>query len=173
MSDEGPRGDKADLSAEQARAEAPARLPRADGDCGRPKGAGAAPGQGPQAPERLTPGALTIERLKKRAEFLFVRHGKKAVRPSVIVEARRRSPAGRTGAGFTATSKIGNAVIRNRAKRRLREAARALLPQHGLAGVDYVFVARASTPSAPWTALLDDVGKALISVRADMRADKP
>jgi ribonuclease P protein component len=169
MSDEASRGDKADVSAEQARAEAPARLSRAHGHRRRPQGAGPAPRQGPQAPERLrTP--PKIERLKRRAEFLFVRHGKKSVRPSVIVEARRKSADGRIGAGFTATTKIGGAVVRNRAKRRLREAARALLPQHGLAGVDYVFVARPATAVAPWAALLDDVGKALISVRADLRA---
>ena len=60
-----------------------------------------------------------------------------------------------------------------RAPAALREAARALLPQHGLAGVDYVFVARPATAVAPWAALLDDVGKALISVRADLRAGPP
>jgi ribonuclease P protein component len=114
-----------------------------------------------------------IERLRTRAQFLFVRRGKKAVRPAVIVEARRRAPDGPAGAGFTATAKIGGAVVRNRARRRLREAVRALLPRHGLPGVDYVFVARAQTPDAPWPALLDDVGNALISVRAELGADRP
>ena len=66
--------------------------------------------------------------------------------------------------GFTATKKIGNAVIRSRAKRRLREAARALLPEYGLAGHDYVFIARDGTTEREWTALLDDTKKALITL---------
>src|SRR5262245_14413326 len=136
MSDEAPRGDKADLPAEQTRAKKKARLSRSHGHRRGTEGAVPPQGQGAQAPERLkTEPPVKIERLKRRAQFLFVRHGAKSVRPSVIVEARRHSAGDRTGAGFTATTKIGGAVVRNRAKRRLREAARALLPQHGLAGV--------------------------------------
>lgn len=84
------------------------------------------------------------------------------------MEARRRADAGPVGLGFTASKKVGNAVARNRAKRRLREAARRLLPDHGLPGVDYVMVARANTPDAPWGALLDDIGNALIRLRAEL-----
>ena len=68
------------------------------------------------------------------------------------------------GVGFTATKKIGNAVIRNRAKRRLRDAARALLPELGLPGHDYVLIARNSTTAREWTDLLDDTRKALITL---------
>jgi ribonuclease P protein component len=70
-------------------------------------------------------------------------------------------------AGFTATKKIGGAVVRNRAKRRLREAARLLLPLHGKRGSDYVFIARGGTTARPWPRLLDDVKSALISLAAD------
>jgi ribonuclease P protein component len=69
-------------------------------------------------------------------------------------------------AGFTATRKIGGAVDRNRAKRRLREAARALLPLHGRPGRDYVFIARGGTTARPWPSLLDDMKSALISLAA-------
>jgi ribonuclease P protein component len=110
--------------------------------------------------------APEIERLRKRAQFLFVRAGARAARPTVLVEARRRADHGSIGLGLTASRKIGNAVIRNRARRRLREAARQLLPQHGLPGVDYVLVARQPTPDAPWPALLDDLQNALIRLRA-------
>ena len=64
------------------------------------------------------------------------------------------------------TRKIGNAVARNRAKRRLREASRALLPRYGLAGVDYVFIARLDTGCIAWSRLLDDMERALISLAA-------
>ncbi|MGE0046110.1 MAG: ribonuclease P protein component [Hyphomonadaceae bacterium] len=100
-----------------------------------------------------------------------MRQGAKCARPLVLVEARRRAAKGPIRLGLTATKKIGGAVVRNRARRRLREAARALLPEYGLKGVDYVLVARAKTPAAPWAALLDDVRNALISVRADLGQD--
>jgi ribonuclease P protein component len=69
-------------------------------------------------------------------------------------------------AGFTATKKIGGAVVRNRAKRRLRETARALLPELGRPGCDYVFIARGGTATRPWPRLIDDVRSALISLAA-------
>ena len=72
--------------------------------------------------------------------------------------------------GFTATRKVGGAVVRNRAKRRLREVARHLLPLHGRPGVDYVLVARGGTPDRPWDRLVDDVKSALISLAAVGRA---
>ncbi|MFZ2030911.1 MAG: ribonuclease P protein component [Vitreimonas sp.] len=114
--------------------------------------------------------ALVIERLRTRAQFLAVRNGARAPRPTVLVEAKRRAGSGPIGLGLTATKKIGGAVVRNRARRRLREAARRLLPLHGLAGVDYVLVARQSTPEAAWEALLDDLQSALIRLAAALES---
>lgn len=178
MTDEARR--EADLPAEQACAEAPARVSRAHGQRRRPQSAGAAPGQRPQALVGLNASQTSqngscdaLARLKRRAQFLFVRQGARAARPCVIVEARRRAPVdaagGGIGVGFTASRKVGGAVARNRAKRRLREAARRLLPGLGLAGVDYVLVARATTVNAAWASLLDDVGNALIRLRAELQ----
>jgi ribonuclease P protein component len=110
-----------------------------------------------------------LQTLTRRAQFLHVRAGVRTPRPNVLVEARRRAEDGPMGVGFTASKKVGGAVIRNRAKRRLREAARQLLPAHGLAGVDYVLVARQSTPDADWAALLDDLKSALIRLAADLQ----
>ena len=63
--------------------------------------------------------------------------------------------------GFTASRKVGNAVVRNRAKRRLRAAAAEVLPQAGRPGTDYVLVARAGTVERPWRALVEDLQEAL------------
>ena len=108
-----------------------------------------------------------IERLKRRPEFLAAAKGASCARGAVVVQALGREGQAGLRAGFTATRKIGGAVVRNRAKRRLREAARLLLPLHGHPGVDYVFIARSGTASRPWTRLLDDVKSALISLAAN------
>jgi ribonuclease P protein component len=93
-------------------------------------------------------------------------------RKLLVVQARRRNePRNAAGAGFTATRKVGSSVIRNRARRRLREAVRLLLPLHGIAGADYVFIARQDTGSAPWTRLLDDMEIALLSLRRRLAAE--
>lgn len=70
--------------------------------------------------------------------------------------------------GFTATRRIGGSVLRNRAKRRLREAARSLLPQLAREGCDYVLVARTGAPSRPWARLLEDVRTALTRLAAEL-----
>src|SRR5690606_20747931 len=133
----------------------PTAAPRAASVC-PPEAALAASMSG--APENLLENPILIGRMTVRADFLACARGKKAVRPHVLVQAAPSEKAGAgLRAGFTATKKIGGAVQRNRAKRRLREAARRTLAGHGRPGCDYVFVARHSTAAAPWPALLDDV----------------
>ena len=75
--------------------------------------------------------------------------------------------------GFTATRRIGGAVVRNRAKRRLREAARLTLPQLARPGCDYVLIARGGVATRPWPRLLDDVKSALIRLAADLGVPQP
>ena len=116
---------------------------------------------------------LPIERLKKRSDFLAAAKALSCARGAVVVQARAREDgAGPIRVGFTATRKIGGAVVRNRAKRRLREAARLLLPELGRPGFDYVFIARGGTPARPWPRLLDDVKSALIRLAADSEAPR-
>ena len=111
----------------------------------------------------MTDHPFKIERLTSRPQFLAAAKGVSKASGAVVVQALDRGDGRATvGVGFTATRKVGGAVIRNRAKRRLREAARALLPLHAHPGYDYVLVARQGTPDRPWDRLLDDVKSALI-----------
>jgi len=107
----------------------------------------------------------SLGRLKKRSEFLHVRDGRYKAIGGVVVQMRN-NPASQDDirAGFTATKKIGNAVVRNRAKRRLREIAREKLPELGQPGYDYVLIARQSTVERGYSDLLADVDKALRSL---------
>src|SRR3954466_3438163 len=105
------------------------------------------------------PGRLT--RLTRRGEFLKVAsRGRKAARPGLVLQAMPQ-PEGGLRLGFTATKKIGNAVARNRAKRRLREAARLMLGEAPPAGWDLVLVARDTTGAREWDKLLGDLRGAL------------
>ena len=103
-----------------------------------------------------------IERMTSRPQFLAAAKGVSEARGAVVVQRLdRRDGVDTVRLGFTATRKVGNAVIRNRAKRRLREAARAATPLLAVPGSDYVFVARMGTVDRPWDRLLDDVKSAL------------
>ena len=111
--------------------------------------------------------AFAIERLKKRADFLACAQAPSCAKGAVVVQARPRDDQPLVRAGFTATKRIGGAVERNRAKRRMREAARLILPELARPGFDYVFIARGGVTTRPWARLLDDVKSALIRLAAD------
>jgi len=109
-------------------------------------------------------------RIRVRRDFLRARNGRSVARPGLVVQMIAREPAeGPARAGFTASKKVGNSVARNRARRRLKEAVRQILPLHGLPGTDYVFIARSGTAAREWEALLDDMKSALLSLAAPAR----
>lgn len=119
---------------------------------------------------------MAVPRLTKRSQFLHVAKGLRAAKPLLVVQARQsraQVDSLQARAGFTVTKKIGNAVRRNRAKRRLRALTEALLPDFGLPGWDYVFIARLQTAEAEWTQLLDEGKGALISLRHKADRQKP
>ena len=113
----------------------------------------------------MTAPDLKVGRLKNRPEFLAVAGARrKHVAPGLILQVRRHDDRQRPApgepllrVGLTASRKVGNAVKRNRARRRLREAARLLLPGNALPGFDLVLVARGGTPDRPWADLLSDL----------------
>ena len=169
VSDSG-MSDEADLSAEQPRAGAPSRLPCADGDGGRPVGDPGTPGARPQEAQRLTDpqrgAAIKVATLTKRRDFLAANSGKRAPMPGFVLLMRPREdgdPAMRVG--FTVTKKIGNAVVRNRMKRRLRALARELLPAEGRPGADHVLIGREGGIERDFAALRAELSKALRKVQ--------
>jgi ribonuclease P protein component len=110
--------------------------------------------------------AAKLERLKIRADFLRVAAARRrTAQPGLVLQAAPRvigwDEASSIRVGFTASRKVGNAVTRNRAKRRLREAAARVLPHHGRLGTDYVLIAREGTVERPFSALVADLETAL------------
>ena len=102
-----------------------------------------------------------ILRLKKRADFLRLRDGESIATKSLVLQyAPSAFGTEKVGIGFTATKKIGKATVRNRAKRRLREAiAKKYLQLKG--GCDIVLIARHSTAECNWDNLVKDLDEAL------------
>ncbi len=113
-----------------------------------------------------------LERLRHRARFLRAARGAKVVMPALVVQSVPRpaeDPEPTIGVGFTASKRVGKAVARNRARRRLRELARRVLPVHGEAGRDYVLVARQAVLTCPFSELEAQLVQALARLRTGRR----
>lgn len=108
-----------------------------------------------------------VGRLRERRDFLRVAAGgKRGVTPGLILQARPRPAAvpstGRLPrVGLTASRKVGGAVERNRARRRLRGLVQEIMPSHAAPENDYVLVARRATVTRPYAALRGDLQAAL------------
>ena len=115
----------------------------------------------------------SVPRLKRRAQFLRVaRSGRRWAAPGLVLQALDRkddsgdAQAGIVQAGFTVSKKVGNAVRRNRARRRLKAVAEEILPVAGQPGHDYVLIGRAGTLDRAYHALAGDLQAALAKLAA-------
>jgi ribonuclease P protein component len=151
--------DEAHLPAEQSGPQAAARVPPPHGDGRRSQGAELAPRARPQEAQRLVI-------LRKRADFLAANSGRRAATPGFVLLVRDRKDADvAKRVGFTVTKKIGNAVVRNRMKRRFRALAHELVPVHGSPGADHVMIGRAGGIERDFALLRADLSSALARAR--------
>lgn len=167
---------EAHLSTLQARPQAPPRISRAHGNQGRPRRRRRAPQPRPQAafglskvelkdgrrPEAGAPDERRRPnpgRLRKRAQYLAVQRGEKRRGPLFLLEVLGRGDDGPARYGLTVTKKNGNAAMRNRIRRRLREAVRLSAADDMAAGSDYVIVARREALGAPFAELKAELAR--------------
>jgi ribonuclease P protein component len=101
-----------------------------------------------------------VSRVKARRDFLAANAGVRVPMPAFILLVKT-TDLGETRAGFTVSKKIGNAVARNRARRRLKEAARAAMPGAAVPSADHIFIARRMDAERPFAALVQDTRHAL------------
>ena len=165
----GDRTREADLPTQQAGAQAPSWISSPPENQGRPQGPCRPASARPEAAERLIPAqtsALTMDRLRQRADFLAAATGARAPVSGFVLQALNRREDGPVRVGFTVSKKVGNAAERNRVRRRLREVVR-LAPQAPLRpGYDYVLIGRRTALNLPFDRLIEDFGRALGRVHA-------
>jgi len=161
---------EADLSTEQTRTQASSRFPHAHVDQGRPQGVVGAPRARAQAALRLIAAIRAahafMERLRQRADFLAAASGIKAPAAAFVLQARNRRDQGPPRFGFTVSKKVGNAVERNRVRRRLREIVRLSAATWLRAGHDYVLIGRRAALNVPFGKMTEDFAGALRRVHA-------
>lgn len=123
-------------------------------------------GKSPNAAHVPAAVSSCLKTIKKRADFLAASRAKYRATKSLILQARKRDPKETRDAsiriGITCSKKVGNAVARNRAKRRLRAVSREVMPVQGHAGWDYVLIGRAGiTADRPYIDMVSDLTYAL------------
>tara|TARA_B110000208_G_scaffold9963_1_gene12631 strand:+ start:163 stop:552 length:390 start_codon:yes stop_codon:yes gene_type:complete len=117
--------------------------------------------------EPVSPDFLSLERLTQRKDFLRLAKAQRVHSASFVLQSRNRKDDAPMRIGFTCSKKVGNAVARNKAKRRLRELARLILPQEGQTGHDYVLIGRANvTATTNFAAMQTELSTALQNLQA-------
>jgi len=172
--------DEAHIPAQPARSQASPRLPCAHGHRRRSQGAACAPRAGSReafgliaeaGSHQAEPGSSKAAVLTRRADFLAANRGLRVARPGFVLLANANGGQGQRY-GITVTKKIGNAVVRNRMKRRFRALLRELLPTLGLADTDHVLIGREGGVERDFSLLREELVAALGRARAG-KGDKP
>ena len=165
----GDNSGETDLPTQQTGAKAPSRLSRPHEDQGRTQGRQCPPNPWPQAPDRLGRAkarVIAMERLRQRADFLAAASGIKAPAATFVLQMRRRREDGPVRVGFTVSKRVGNAVERNRVRRRLREIVRLSAGARLKSGHDYVLIGRRAALDAPFERIREEFDRALRRVHA-------
>lgn len=105
-----------------------------------------------------------MERLRKRSEFKAAAKGRRVNRPGLALQMAPGEPGAGPRFGFTVTRKVGNAVVRNRIRRRLREAVRVGALQKARPGTNYVVIGREAALTRPFTELVADLEAGLAAL---------
>jgi ribonuclease P protein component len=113
-----------------------------------------------------------VERLRKRGDFLAAAAGSKVTAAAFVLQGRVRGDAGPPRVGFTVSKKVGNAVERNRVRRRLREVVRLSDTECLCAGNDYVLIGRRGALQVPFARLREDFAGAIARIHA-RRSERP
>ena len=151
--------DETHLSAEQSCAGTASRFPSPDGHSGRSH----SDSQPPRARSQETVGLITI---RQRKDFLAANSARRVATPGFVLLVRARDDGDLTKRlGITVTKKIGNAVVRNRMKRRFRELARVLIAPNGIDGADHILIGRAGGVERDFGQLRTELDKALKRAR--------
>ena len=155
---------EAHLPAKPPRAQAPSRISLSFSDTGRSQDSCGTPRTRPQDTLGLSRGS--IDTIGRRADFLAANGGRRVATPGfvLLVQARADGDAAMR-LGITVTKKIGNAVVRNRMKRRFRALAREVFPVAGVAGADHVLIGRAGGVEREFSTLKRDLDNALEKAR--------
>lgn len=177
-------GSETHVSTQQSTTPPDPRLPGADGHPERPQGAGPPPGQGPQTPDRHhlhqveragqpEPGeGFSREwRLRRRAEYLRVQGRAKRWRGKFLLILSVTGTGPRPRAGFVVSRKVGNAVVRNRVRRRIREATRRVVRQWPL--LDVVIVATPAAANASFQDIWSDIERWMTIVQESRNPPRP
>ena len=109
-----------------------------------------------------------LGKITKRSDYVKVSKGEYIKTPSLFLQKFKRGDKKNPRYGITATKKIGIAVERNKAKRRLRHALKEVIPKYGKNGYDYVVVATIKTNKVSWKSVLNDLEKAFREIKSWM-----